>query len=102
MPPTAVLFVCLPMEGHIRPLAQVAAALQRLGSFDVEFAACEQSRATIEALAPHVSFQSLGELSDEQARRAAVAFDTSKPSAPLPGRAEKAADMFTGAWEEVQ
>lgn len=57
MPPK-VLFCVLPYEGHLRPAAAVAAALQQGGQVDVDFAGLEQSRRTVESF--NLKFVSLG------------------------------------------
>jgi hypothetical protein len=94
------LFVCLPAEGHLRPLVNVAAALQRLpGVGAVEFAALEQNRATVEGAG--VRFVRLGALSEEQASAHAVAFDTSRPTPPLAPRVARAASVFTALEEAM-
>jgi UDP:flavonoid glycosyltransferase YjiC (YdhE family) len=90
-----ILFCCLPFEGHVRPVAGVAHALGRIGCCDVDFAAMEDSRRTVEALAPAATFVSLGHTSEEQRRQAQVVFDTSRSAGTMAQRAQRAAGTFT-------
>ena len=90
-----VLFVCLPLEGHLRPVTNVAAAVQRLG-VDVEFAALEPSRATVESMG--VPFVSLGSAERKTSKMgfAERVGDTSTPPVPLDQFVDKAGANFAG------
>lgn len=93
-----VLFCCLPFEGHVRPVARVADALSRLGCCGIDFAAMEDSRRTVEELAPSCTFVSLGHVSEEQRQRAQVVFDTSQAAGTMSQRAQRAAGTFASEW----
>lgn len=93
----SILFICLPLEGHLRPLVNVAAAAQSLApeGTTIEFAALEQNRKTIEGMG--VAFASLGALTEEQRELCGTPFVTNRGPPSLYNRAKGAAGIFTSA-----